>query len=62
MRKSPICATHASPWWKTVIVLRAGIVALPSTRPARYTARNPEPCRLSAPPKATAAAAIDATG
>ena len=53
VRKSPICATHASPWWKTVIVLRAGIVALPSTRPARYTARNPEPCRLSAPPKAS---------
>ena len=35
VRNRPICATHASPWWKTVIVLRAGICALPSTSPAR---------------------------
>ena len=62
MRNRPICATQAKPWWNTVIVLRAGMVALPSTSPARYTARKPEPWRLSAAPNARAAAAIEATG
>jgi hypothetical protein len=50
VRKRPSCATHASPSWKVTIVRLAGDEAVPSTRPARKTARNPEPCSDCAAP------------
>ena len=61
-RNSAICATQARPWWNTVTVRLAGIRAEPSTSPATYTARKPEPCKASAAPKAIAAVASEATG
>ena len=42
--RAPSCATQARPSWKVMIVRRAGEDALPITRPARKTARKPEPC------------------
>ena len=57
-----ICAIHASPVVEGEIVRRAGIGAVPSASPARYTARKPEPCSVSAAPNAIAAVAIEATG
>ena len=35
VRKSPSCATQASPSWNVTIVRLAGVDAVPSTRPAR---------------------------
>ena len=40
----------------------AGMRAEPSASPAMYTARKPDPCSVSAAPKAIAAVASVATG
>ncbi len=34
-KKSEICETQLSPWWKAVIVRRAGSTPVPSTSPVR---------------------------
>ena len=62
MRNITIWATHASPWWKTVTVCFAGMRPEPSTSPARYAARKPEPCSVAAPPNASPAVESVATG
>ena len=61
LRQHPDIA-FAAFWWKTVTVCCAGMPAVPRPRPAMYTARKPEPWRASAPPKASAAVASEATG
>jgi hypothetical protein len=62
VRNSAIWLTHARPSWKSMIVRRLGIVALPSISAVTYTDMNPEPCATSATPYARAAVAMDATG
>ena len=62
VKKTAIWLTQASASWKSATVRRAGSCTLPSTRPVRYTARKPEPCRTSAAPNEMPAAAIEATG
>ena len=62
VRNIASCATQARPSWNAVTVRLAGRLAEPIARPARYTARKPEPPSVSAAPKASAAVASDATG